>query len=168
MHQKKKRKIGKLVCAVLVTAFLVSLPYTEVSAAPSLEVVSQETQELEFIAYELPVDENRPSLWTILSSLVYIDGSDEGMLIEISIESNGVSSKIGVKDVRVQKKVWYGWSTVATASGCELTNVGTIGCSALYTGAVKGETYRILYTAYGDVDGYIERAGDSGEFVYTY
>ena len=131
-------------------------------------MTSQKTQVLEFVAHELPADENRPSFRTILSSILNIDGSNEGMLIEISIESNGVSSKIGIKDVRVQKKVWYGWSTVATASGCEMNNVSAVGCSALYTGAVKGETYRILYTAYGDVDGYIERAGDSGEFVYTY
>ena len=169
MHQKTKRKIGKFVCAVLAMAFLVSLPYAQVSAAQSVEVVSQEVQVLEAVVYELPSDENRPALRTIFyNGIVNVNGSDDGMLIEVSAEANGVASEIGIKDIKIQRKVWYGWSTVATSSGGVMNNVSSVGCRILYPDAVKGATYRILYTVFGNVDGYAESDGSSGEFVYSY
>ena len=166
MNGRIKRRVRRFLCTALAALFLVSTPCTQALAA---EAESQEVQVLEASVYALPVEENTPSLQTVFGNCaIVIDGSDSGMLVQIQTQSFGVSSVIGVKDIKIQKKVWYGWQTVGTSSGGELTNVSNMVCSVLYEGAIKGETYKITCVHYANVDGYKEGIGDSGEFVYNY
>lgn len=76
---------------------------------------------------------------------------------------------MGVKDIKIQKKTWYGgWTTVAISEGKEVSDRSIMGITILYSNAVKDATYRIKCIHYGDVNGYIEGENDSGEFVFTY
>ena len=168
MNGRIKRRVRRFFCTALAAMFLVSAPCTQALAAEA-HTGYEEVQVLEASVHALPVDENTPSQQTLFGNC-YIDitGSDSGMLIEIQTQSFGVSSVIGVKDIKIQKKVWYGWQTVATSSGGELTNVSNVVCSVLYEGAEKGETYKITCVHYANVDGYKEGTSDTGSFVYNY
>ena len=168
MNGRIKRKMRRFFCTALAAMFLLSAPCTQALAAEA-DTGYEEVQVLEASVYSLPMDENAPSLQTVFGNCaIVVDGSDSGMLIQIQTQSFGVSSVIGVKDIKIQKKVWYGWQTVGTSSGGELTNVSNVVCSVLYEGAEKGETYKITCVHYANVDGYKEGIGDSGEFVYNY
>lgn len=168
MNGRIKRKMRIFFCTALAAMFLVSAPCTQALAAEA-DTGYEEVQVLEASVYALPVEENTPSLQTLFGSCsIDISGSDSGMLIEIHTQSYGISSVIGVKDIKIQKKVWYGWQTVATSSGGELTNVSNVVCSVLYENAEKGETYKITCVHYANVDGYKEGTSDTGAFVYNY
>lgn len=91
------------------------------------------------------------------------------MHIDISTGVVGTASVLGVKDIKIWKKTWYGgWDLVATSSGGESYNRTLTGVSILYANAVKGATYKITCVHYGNVDGYIEGENDSGAFVFNF
>ncbi len=168
MNERIKRRVRRFFCTALAAMFLVSAPCTQALAA-EVDTGYEEVQVLEASVHALPVDENTPSLQTVFGNcFISISGSDSGMLVEIQTESFGVSSVIGVKDIKIQKKVWYGWQTVATSSGGEVSGVSRMGCSILYEGAEKGETYKITCVHYANVNEYKEGTGDTGAFVYNY
>ena len=80
----------------------------------------------------------------------------------------GTASVIGVKDIKVQQKMWYGWKTVLTSDGAENKNENVFACDLTYSEAVKGKTYRVLCTHYANVDVYEEFENDTGAFKFTY
>lgn len=110
------------------------------------------------------------SPYTMLSRCkINVSGDSEGMHIDIITGSVGIASVIGIKDIKIQKKTWYGmWETVAVCDGAELENHSTIGITITYPGAVKGATYKILCVHYADVNGYTECDSDSGSFIYNF
>lgn len=167
MNQKVTKKLQAVVSLALAAVFVAAVPCTEASAA---ELNKEETVEVMEAAVWAPAERGEaPKLRTGLTNCIISVGFlPEGLLIAISTETSKTAKVIGVKDIKVQKKVWYGWSTVAVSDGGEQKNVSAMGCQMMYTGAEKGETYRILCTHYGDVDGYAEHESNSGEFIYTY
>ncbi len=108
--------------------------------------------------------------YTMLADcIITASGDSDGMHIDISTGSVGTASVLGVKDIKIYKKNWYGgWDLVAVCSGGESYNRVSMGLSILYENAVKDATYKITCIHYGDVDGYIEGENDSGPFVFTY
>ncbi len=105
----------------------------------------------------------------LVNCIIGVSKCSEGMAIDISTETVGKSSVLGVKDVKVLKKTWYGgWETVAVSDGGEVKDRTTMGISLVYKGAVEGATYKITCVHYGNVNGYIEGENDSGEFVYSF
>lgn len=169
MSLKTKKKVQMVLSLALTAVFLACVPCTEVAAAETSAVAMDKVEVLEATVYELPENENYPSLKTTLAQcFINVMSSSDGMLVEIATGATDVASVIGVKDIKIQKKVWYGWSTVAVSSGGESENVSRMACSVLYTGAVKGETYRVTCVHYADVDGYEEGENNTGEFVFTY
>lgn len=108
--------------------------------------------------------------YTMLTDcIIGVSGASDGMHIDISTGVVGTASVLGIKDVKIYKKTWYGgWDYVAYSSGGEAKNCGTMGINILYENAVKDATYKITCIHYGNVDGYTEGSHDSGAFVYTY
>ena len=95
--------------------------------------------------------------------------SSAGLHIEINTGcGNGVASYLGVKDVKIEQKVWYGWKTIATGNGGQQSNCGIMGIQIDYANVTVGETYRISCVHYGDYDGYHELSNNTGEFVFNY
>ena len=80
----------------------------------------------------------------------------------------GDAKVIGVKDIKVQQKVWYGWKTVFISDGAESYDSAIFGADLVYPDAIKDKTYRVICTHYADVDGYEEAVNDTGAFKYTY
>lgn len=169
MNMKFSKKVTKIVSLGLAAIFLAMTPCTESAAAEAAIFAEAEPEVLEAVVTQATVDENMPNFMTTFAQCFFsVSGSDEGMSILIHTGTTGIASVVGVKDIKIQKKVWYGWSTVAVSDGGEQTDVSGMAVTILYRNAVKGETYRILCTHYADVDGYEEFEADSGEFVYTY
>ncbi len=152
-----------LVFALLAGSFGFSCLTVEAAGVGMLEEVP------EVLRAEV-VDIERESMpFTALSQcIISISGHDDGMYIDITTGASGRASVIGVKDIVVQRKFWYGWKTVATCSGGEINDRTMMAICITYENAVKDATYRITCTHYADVDGYTEGVNDTGEFVYTY
>ncbi len=133
----------------------------------------EEDEEVE-VLYATLIEDFEPSSeispYTMLADcIIGVSCASDGMHIDISTGVVGTASVLGVKDVKIQKKTWYGgWKTVAVCSGSESYNRGTMGINILYENAEKGATYRISCIHYGDVNGYTEGENVTGEIVFTY
>lgn len=169
MRRKVKRVLGLMFAAVT----LVCMPSSQVFAA---ENVAEIEEEITVIQGELVentslevrnVNENLRAT-TFIDAGVAISCSSEGLLLEFVTSTNKEASTIGVKDIVIQKKVWYGWSTVAVAADGGESNTSLSVYRVLYRDAVKGSTYRVTCNHYADVDGYRELADDTGEILFTY
>ena len=91
----------------------------------------------------------------------------EGLEMSFTTSSVEVSSVIGVKDIKVQQKMWYGWKTVMTSDGAENQNEAVFGADLTYPDAVNGKTYRVLCTHYANYDVYEEVVNDTGAFKFV-
>lgn len=147
------------------TSFAMSTNAIELSSQGSGVVEILEATIIE--DYEL-VSEIVP--YTMLADCtITASGASDGMHIDISTGTVGTASVLGIKDVKIYKKTWYGgWDLVAVCSGGESYNRAGMGISILYENAVKDATYKITCIHYGNVNGYIEGENDSGPFVFTY
>ena len=169
MCQKMKKKIKRIISLALTAVCLAAVPCTEIAAAETNAVAVEEVEVLEATVRALPGSENMPMLRTMFSQcFVTVECTSAGMIVEVRVGTTGVASYIGVKDIKIQKKVWYGWSTVATSSGGEVADAIAMTCNVTYANAEKGETYRVLCTYYADVNGYDELEGSSNEVVFDY
>jgi len=77
------------------------------------------------------------------------------------------SSVIGVKDIKVQQKMWYGWKTVMTSDGAENYNEDIFMGELTYPDAVNGKTYRVTCVHYANYDVYEEVENDTGAFKFV-
>lgn len=155
------------------------LSATLLAGAPGLTLLAAETSDLEsvestesspeMLKAEIMSDTDSNMPYTMLyNCIISVSGDDDAMYIDITTGASGVASVIGIKDIKIMKKVWYGWSTVAVCSGGEHNDHTMIGLTITYENAVKDATYRITCVHYADVNGYTEGENDTGAFVYTY
>lgn len=157
----------KIVAFIIALAFAIGIPVQEVRAQemnanePSIsEVTIYEGQEV--VAYSI-----QPST-TMLNCDIIMAFRTEGLVMSFTTSCLGTASVIGVKDIKVQQKMWYGWKTVLTSSGAENEDAAIFACDLTYSEAVKGKTYRVLCTHYANVDVYEEFENDTGAFKFTY
>lgn len=177
MRKMKKvvKRMQKFLCALAMTALFVgSLEFSSMAAGTN-NFSEQGDGNAEVEVLEARVIENADlsagiSPYTMLAScIIGVRGASDGMHIDISTAVVGTASVLGVKDVKIYKKTWYGgWELVAVSSGGEANNCGTMGINILYANAVKDAKYKITCIHYGDVNGYIEGENDSGEVLFTY
>ena len=169
--KRMKKVLGILVMTVV---FVETLGFTSVVAeAGSLVEQGNENAEVEVLEATVIEDfdlSSGISPYTMLRDCtIGVSGASDGMHIDISTGVAGTASVLGIKDVKIYKKTWYGgWDYVAFSSGGEAKNCGTMLINILYANAVKDATYKITCVHYGNVDGYIEGSNDSGAFVFTY
>lgn len=164
-----KRKIQKRILAFIVAlACTVSVPahtaqaqeiYAN-NAVASVVIMGNQGQESEILSIN--------PITTMFDCDITMAFRTEGLVMDFSTACLGVASVIGVKDIKVQQKMWYGWKTVLTSSGAENQNENVFACTLTYSEAVKGKTYRVLCTHYANVDVYEEFENDTGAFKFTY
>lgn len=184
-HKIFRRSMVKMLSMAVAAAFLTGFTATSLtvqaaemetetyfSVKPQAEnATTLEVEELKaevLTEAELLPHGNANARTMMVDCIISICSSEEGMHIEISTGTVGTASYLGVKDVEIKKKVWYGWKTVATCSGAESQNHSMMGISVMYANAEKDATYRVTCVHYADVDGYIEAENDTGAFVFTY
>nr|WP_297864356.1 hypothetical protein [uncultured Acetatifactor sp.] len=169
---RKVKKVGQRFLGMLISTVLLAGACTfsseavEGKSSESIDMTSHEVEVLEATILE-DID---LSLYTMLAEcIISVTGENDGMHIGITTGAVGTASVLGVKDVKIWKKTWYGgWDLVATSSGGESYDRSIMGVSIVYPGAVKGATYKITCVHYGNVNGYTEGENDSGAFVYDF
>lgn len=161
------RKGRTIVAFLLALLFAVSAPAQEVRAEEYNEntthtfIVASETQEYDSFGVQ-------PVTTLVNCQIIMAFSADEGLVMTFTTSCVGLAKVIGVKDIKVQQKMWYGWKTVLVSDGAESVDRASFGANLTYADAIKDKTYRVICTHYADVDGYEESVNDTGAFKYTY
>lgn len=91
----------------------------------------------------------------------------DGVTVEVRTNFTTNADEIGVKDIVLQEKNWYGWKDIKISSGSE-KNSDIFSASATYTGAEKGKTYRAKCTHYAVYGGETQTlTSQTAEMVYN-
>lgn len=173
--KKRLRKMKRAVGILLSVVCLIQSPLLEVSAAEQ-SLQTEGVEVLESYVSELPegfFEHSQNTRAAFSDCTIVIGFKSDGMHITCFTGTNATVPVVGVKDIRVEQKVWYGWKLVAVASGGQDTDTNGLGVSVVYENAVKGETYRVSCVHYADlvydgVESYVEGSNSTGEFVFTY
>lgn len=163
-------KIRRNVCLTLVALMLLMVFPIEVRAADNrqIDAVNAEVLKMTSENRKVIVDTEMSNIRAILHNcLISVYSSSQGMEVSFMTDCTQFASMVGVKDIVIKQKVWYGWKTVATSSGGYNTNDKTFMGNILYTNAIKDEEYRITCTHYADADEYIEVHGEL-DVIFTY
>lgn len=169
MKEKKQRKKGRTIVAFLLALlFAVSVPTQEVQAAEYNNenttltvVVANKMQEYEALSVQ-------PRTTMFNCQIIMAFSADEGLVMTFTTSCAGLAKVIGVKDIKVQQKMWYGWKTVLVSDGTESYDRSSFAADLTYSDAIKDKTYRVICTHYADYDGYEEAENDTGAFKFTY
>ncbi len=171
MKRKMKKTIKTMLCTMLALSFILTGTNCFTMDVYAAEQIGA-TKNVDLLEAELmDISELKPSVNNAKTALtdctISFSKNSSGLHIEIKTGcGNGMASYLGVKDVKIEKKVWYGWQTIATGSGGQQSNCSIMGISIDYPNVTAGETYRISCVHYGDYDGYHELANNTGAFVY--
>lgn len=158
--------LKKIVCTLL-TVFLINASLsTPVLAAEESGVVELDATVTAISTQSEP--NVQPRSTTFIDTSINISYSADGMYVAIHTDMNATASVVGAKDIEIQKKGLFGWSTVAKSTGGEAYNVGGCVVSLTYTGAEYGEIYRVTCTHYGNVDEYRELYHETVGFTCIY
>lgn len=171
---KKQRK--KILGIFLVVAMLVVGYHNTASAAEIPEVYSVNR------IYEVPDYDNPDTEWFVIdgnmtirstpslsSCSIGISCSSAGLQVSFYTHCTHTSEEIGIRDVKIQKKVGIFWTTVATSAGGSCGDTGVYGGSLLYTNAVYGETYRVIGVHFAYCGGYdLQLENVTGGVKFTY
>lgn len=167
--RKRKQKSGKIVALVLALIFSFSVPAQEAHAE---EAYRNEDTTIKVtvsnMSPEYSISDVQPITTLFDCEIIMGFSMDEGLSMTFTTSSAGAASVIGVKDIKVQQKVWYGWKTVMISDGAERYDSAIFAADLTYADAIKDRTYRVICTHYADVDGYEEVVNDTGAFKFTY
>ena len=113
---------------VLAIALLIGIPGVTDLRVQAEDNDYVETLEVEVLENVQAVQGNAQR--TMLNNcIISVHNSEAGMHVEFTTGCVGTASVIGVKDIVIMKKVWYGWKTVVTSAGAESYNKGIFGKS---------------------------------------
>ena len=164
---KRMRKGRTIVAFLLELLFAVSAPAQEVQA----EEYNENTTLTVVVANKTPEYDPygvQPVTTLVNCQIIMACSANEGLVMTFTTSCVGVAKVIGVKDIKVQQKMWYGWKTVLVSDGAESTDRASFAADLTYAGAIKDQTYRVICTHYADYDGYEESVNDTGAFKFTY
>ena len=159
MKKNILRKVRKIVSVMLIALLMVSMLPMDTHAAEPENRQTKDVEELILLPRESQLDEkeaNNNVRTLMYNCIIAVHCSSNGMEITFSTDCVQTPTRIGVKDIVIKQRVWYGWKTVATSEGGYLTNVNMFLGDIVFTNAIKGETYRITCTHYADADEYTE------------
>lgn len=112
-------------------SFFVEVPQNKIEVVPS--------------EMESAVTLSDPSL---LACGVGIGIADNGLLMSFDTNATQVADEIGVRNIVLQEKTWFGtWNDISVGSYCSYNSDFYLG-EIVYTAAKKGTTYRIKCTHY--------------------
>jgi len=167
----KVKKILGLTLAIVLAVVANPVSVSAKESVQNMVIIGEHGDEHTFKSYEgennFETSKMARSGGIVAASLVVTPRSNE-IYIAMSTTTSFIASKVGVKNVYVQEKVWYGWKTIAQAADYD-TNSNVFGGSCKCTNATKGKTYRVLCTHYAIESNGTEHtvANQSEEFVYN-
>lgn len=160
MKRTKKRKWSVRALAALLITILTIPTVTLKTQAEELTDVNVTNEEVGYSSSVKP-------LTTMVDCEITMAFTLKGLEMSFTTLSVEVSSVIGVKDIKVQQKMWYGWKTVMTSNGGENQNEDIFVGELIYPDAVNGKTYRVICTHYANYDVYEEVVNDTGAFKFV-
>lgn len=158
------KKIGtkkwniKAVATFMVMIFAMSVPCQTIRAE---EITDLATMNADNECYSVA-----QPLTTMADCEIVLAFTMDGLKMTFTTSSVKISSVIGVKDIKVQQKMWYGWKTVFTCNGAENYNEDIFATEVTYPDAVNGKTYRVTCVHYANYDVYEEVENDTGSFKF--
>ena len=168
MKEKKRMRKGRTIVAFLLALFFaVNAPAQEVQA----EEYNENTTLTVVVANKTPEYDPygvQPLTTMFNCQIIMAFSADEGLVMTFTTSCVGLAKVIGVKDIKVQQKMWYGWKTVLVSDGAESVDRASFAADLTYPDAIKDKTYRVICTHYADYDGYEESVNDTGAFKFTY
>lgn len=168
MKETKRMRKGRTIIAFLLALFfVVSAPAQEVQA----EEYNENTTLTVVVANKTPEYDPygvQPLTTMFNCQIIMAFSADEGLVMTFTTSCVGLAKVIGVKDIKVQQKMWYGWKTVLVSDGAESVDRASFAADLTYPDAIKDKTYRVICTHYADYDGYEESVNDTGAFQFTY
>ena len=167
--RKRKQKSGKIVALVLTLIFAFSVPVQE-SHAEEANLNENSTMKVTVtnMSPEYSISDVKPITTLFDCEIIMAFEMDEGLCMTFTTSCIGAAKVIGVKDIKVQQKMWYGWKTVLISDGAEDSDAAIFAADLKYPEAIKDRTYRVICTHYADLDGYEEAVNDTGAFKFTY
>ena len=105
---------------------------------------------------------------TFIDTSIDISYSANGMYVAITTGMNSTASLVGAKDIKVQIQNGSDWVTVAVSDGGEAYNTTSCVLTFTYPDSILGQTYRVVCTHYGNVDGYREMYHETNGFKCVY
>ena len=168
MKKKGKKWITKAVAMLMTMVFAMSMPEPNVHAE---EMATIETTNADVTVIKDVAEQNAygvQPLTTMFNCEIILAFTANGLEMNFTTSAAEISSVIGVKDIKVQQKVWYGWKTVFTCDGGENYNEEVFGGDVTYPDAVNGKTYRVKCVHYANYDVYEEVENDTGAFKFIY
>lgn len=167
MKKSKQKKIGiKVLASVL--AIILSIPWYSLNVQAEENIPNEVSNVQVYIANkEVGYSSAVQPLTTIFDCEIIMAFTLEGLEMSFTTSCADIASVIGVKDIKVQQKMWYGWKTVFTSAGAENQNENIFIATTTYPDAVSGKTYRVICTHYADYDGYEEVVNDTGAFKFV-
>lgn len=168
MKKRGTRKWNVRAIAILMTMiFAVNIPGLKTQAKEVKQSSDSTNYDVgttdKIVAYSSAVQ----PLTTMFNCEIILAFTLEGLEMTFTTSSVKDSSVIGVKDIKVQQKMWYGWKTVMTSDGAENQNASLFIAGLTYPDAVNGKTYRVICTHYANYDVYEETVNDTGAFKFV-
>ncbi len=168
MKKRGMRKWNVRAIAILMTMiFAVNIPGLKTQAKEVKQSSDSTNYDVgttdKIVAYSSAVQ----PLTTMFNCEIILAFTLEGLEMTFTTSSVKDSSVIGVKDIKVQQKMWYGWKTVMTSDGAENQNASLFIAGLTYPDAVNGKTYRVICTHYANYDVYEETVNDTGAFKFV-
>lgn len=148
----------KAVATLMAVIFAMSVPCQKIRAEELTENVKDNAANEGYSGAQ--------PLTTMVDCEIVLAFKTEGLVMTFSTSAVKISSVIGVKDIKVQQKMWYGWKTVFTSEGAENYNEDIFMCETTYPDAVNGKTYRVTCVHYANYDVYEEVENDTGSFKF--
>lgn len=165
----KKRKMQrwktKAIAALMVLVFALGTPSVK-TQAQEVTNYNEETMSVVTTGEILKNSYGVQPLTTMFDCEIILAFTTNGLEMTFTTSCVDVASVIGVKDIKVQQKMWYGWKTVMTSNGAENYNEEVFGGGLTYPDAVDGKTYRVTCVHYAQYDVYEEVENDTGAFKF--
>ena len=164
---KMKKWKTKAIALLMVMVFAMPMSGLKVQAEESMQ---SEMKSVDVTIANKEVGYNAfgvQPLTTLFDCETILAFTTKGLEMTFTTSAAEVSSVIGVKDIKVQQKMWYGWKTVMTSDGAENHNEAVFGADLIYPDAVNGKTYRVICTHYANYDVYEEVVNDTGAFKFV-
>lgn len=165
MNKSKIKKVkAKIVASLMVMAFAMNIVGIKTQAKDAVvkETIATDEMMNESMVYNFGIQP-----YTTMSNCeIVMAFTTNGLEMNFSTSSYKISSVIGVKDIKVQQKMWYGWKTVFTSDGAENYDECVFMGEVTYPDAVVGKTYRVTCVHYANYDVYEEVENDTGAFKF--
>lgn len=165
LKRTKKRKWSVRALAAMLIAIL-AVPTVSLKTHAE-ELTNNQIADVNVSNKEVGYSSSVRPLTTMVDCEITMAFTLKGLEMSFTTLSVEVSSVIGVKDIKVQQKMWYGWKTVMTSNGGENQNEDIFVGELIYPDAVNGKTYRVICTHYANYDVYEEVENDTGAFKFV-